>query len=186
MMSSPQNRYFTLLIPSRVASIFVCRRVHSSPTKAPVHWASTFRMSLSFTTSSLSSSRSIRMASVYSFCRSKAWAEPQVSPHERWWAVISDVQSTKRKSQSHAQEKRNCEKRHRHRGLDSRTPIFLSFHSTVSWRSDISLTKPSCFIFSWRISWTAWEAQVWAGEIIVAHAFVESMKLELWIESCSL
>lgn len=40
-------------------------------------------------------------------------------------------------------------------GSIGHTPIFLSFHSTVSCRSDISLTKPSCFIRSWRISYTA-------------------------------
>lgn len=48
----------------------------------PLRWLSTFRMSFSWTTSSLSSSRSFRMASEYSFCRSKAWAVPPVGEVE--------------------------------------------------------------------------------------------------------
>jgi len=41
-------------------------------------------MSFSFTASSRSSSRSMRMASVYSFCRSKAWAQPPSAKQKTW------------------------------------------------------------------------------------------------------
>lgn len=73
--------------------------------------------------------------------------------------------------------KQNC-------GLRGRTPIFLSFHSTVSCRSDISLTKPSCFMRSWRISWAAGKGdRVWSVEWEgkkrkVTHAFVLCVKGE--------
>lgn len=137
-------------------------------------------MSLSFTTSSLSSSRSMRIASVYSFCRSKAWSEPPgvktggkcsrgeetlISCKEKDWIYKTLI------------KKQNC-------GLRGRTPIFLSFHSTVSCRSDISLTKPSCFMRSWRISWAAGKGdRVWSVEWEskkrkVTHAFVLCVKGE--------
>lgn len=44
----------------------------------PMRWQSTFRISFSWTSSSLSSSRSFLTASEYSFCCSKAWAVPPV------------------------------------------------------------------------------------------------------------
>lgn len=41
-----------------------------------------------------------------------------------------------------------------HRRPQGPTPIFLSFHSRASCRSDTSLSSPACFCCSCRISWS--------------------------------
>lgn len=76
--------------------------------------------------------------------------------------------------------------------LRGRTPIFLSFHSTVSCRSDISLTKPSCFKRSWRISWTTakgnkvWEVEREQKEKGNSCIYTVCGKRKLWNATCSL
>lgn len=76
--------------------------------------------------------------------------------------------------------------------LRGRTPIFLSFHSTVSCRSDISLRKPSCFKRSWRISWTTakgnkvWEVEREQKEKGNTCIYTVCGKRKLWNATCSL
>lgn len=80
-------------------------------------------------------------------------------------------------------------------GLIGHTAIFLSFHSTVSCRSDISLIKPSCFKRSWRISWTAgkgnkvWDEERERTKRNMMHACIYTVceqKRKLWNETCNL
>ena len=74
---------------------------------------------------------------------------------DRRWRVTQEVKRESRHSTSCKAEFMSEESERSTRWLAGRTPIFLSFHSTVSCRSAISLTKPSCFKRSWRISWAA-------------------------------